>query len=126
MSCYVTSANVKLQKRRHYYYLLLRQPKLSYKSDGIIIICFTVNCCMRRTCWSFTTRGLCTVGQDEAVVLLECLQDETVPPPDVFHHIAMLYEQASQGSFQTQCFLSSVSFSEIDAERIFSFCFQCE
>jgi len=43
MSCYVTSANVKLQKRRHYYYLLLRQPKLSYKSDGIIIICCYVS-----------------------------------------------------------------------------------
>jgi len=54
---------------------------------------------MRRTCWSFTTKGLCTVGQDEVAVLLECLPDEAVPAPDVFHHIAMFYEQASQGSF---------------------------
>ena len=57
---------------------------------------------MRQTCWSFSTKGLCTVGQDEVVVLLECLPDETVPPPDVFHHIAMLYEQASQGSLHSE------------------------
>jgi len=57
----------------------------------------TVNCCMRRTCWSFTSRGLCTVGQDDVVILLESLPDETLPPPDVFQHIALLYDQASQG-----------------------------
>jgi len=52
---------------------------------------------MRRTCWSFTSRGLCTVGQDDVVVLMECLPDETLPPTDVFQHVALLYEQASQG-----------------------------
>ena len=53
---------------------------------------------MRRTCWSFTSRGLCTVGQDDIVILLEHLPDETVPPVDVLHHIALLYDQASQGA----------------------------
>ena len=70
--------------------------------ENVNVLCRgVVNCCMRRTCWNFTTRGLCTVGQDEVVVLLECLPDEFVPPPDVFHHIDMLYEQACQGGFWT-------------------------
>jgi len=62
------------------------------------VMCCAVNCCMRQTCWNITTRGLCTVGQDEVVILLERLPHETIPPQDVFHHIAMLYDQASQGS----------------------------
>jgi len=69
---------------------------VSYESI-VVVIYGAVSCCMRRTCWSFTSRGLCTVGQDDIVILLECLPDETLPPTDVFQHIALLYDQASQG-----------------------------
>ena len=53
---------------------------------------------MKRTCWSFTSQGLCSIGQDDIVFLLECLDGETVPPSEVFHHIALLSEQANQGT----------------------------
>ena len=37
-----------------------------------------------KLCWNFATRGLTSVGQDEVVVLLEVLEDEQLPPREVF------------------------------------------
>ena len=37
-----------------------------------------------KLCWNFATRGLTSVGQDEVVVLLEVLDDEQLPPREVF------------------------------------------
>ena len=58
---------------------------------------FLVDCCMHRMCWSFTTKGMRNVGQDELVILLEYLPEERILPLDVFHHLHLIYQQASQG-----------------------------
>ncbi|XP_064604177.1 zinc finger FYVE domain-containing protein 9-like isoform X2 [Liolophura sinensis] len=57
-----------------------------------------LDCCVHRQCWCFTSKGLCTVGQDEVVIVLECLQDEITLPMDIFHHLQSLYESASKGN----------------------------
>ncbi|XP_038066295.1 uncharacterized protein LOC119736358 [Patiria miniata] len=57
-----------------------------------------LNCCVNRTCWCFSTKGMATVGQDEIVIVLECLPDEKAIPKDIFHHLQSLYEQASRGT----------------------------
>ena len=75
-----------------------------------------LDCCVRRTCWSFTTSGMRWVAQDEMVILLEQesllvtaasgaaveaeseaeaeKQLESLPPADVFYHLLSIYEEA--------------------------------
>lgn len=72
-------------------HLLLVQVKL-----------LSLDCCVRRKCWSFTTNGMRWVAQDEIVILLEqeptASEDdsanETLPPSDVFYHLLSIYEDA--------------------------------
>ncbi len=52
---------------------------------------------MNRVCWCFTSKGMCTVGQDEIVIVLECLPDEKVVPRDIFCHLNSVYEEAGKG-----------------------------
>ena len=52
---------------------------------------------MKRRCWCFTTEGMCTVGQDEMVIVLECVDGETALPRDILVHFCSIYEDASQG-----------------------------
>jgi len=61
------------------------------------ILLFQVDCCLARTCWCFVTRGLCTVGQDEVIIVLECIPHEKELPRDVFTHLLSLYHQAARG-----------------------------
>jgi MAD (mothers against decapentaplegic) interacting protein len=44
------------------------------------------------------------VGQDEIVIILECLPDEATVPKDIFKHLNTLYQDASRGksSFSVQ------------------------
>jgi hypothetical protein len=37
------------------------------------------------------------VGQDEIVIILECLPDEATVPKDIFRHLNTLYQDASRG-----------------------------
>ena len=55
---------------------------------------------MQSTCWCFTTYGLRTVGQDEVVTLIECLQEDNIIPIDVFNHMNTLYEAAKSGDYR--------------------------
>ncbi|XP_029639814.1 uncharacterized protein LOC115214902 isoform X2 [Octopus sinensis] len=57
-----------------------------------------LDCCVNRTCWAFTTKGMCTVGQDEIVIVLECFQDEKMIPKDIFWHFHTVYEEAYKGN----------------------------
>lgn len=57
-----------------------------------------LDCCVNRTCWCFTTKGMCTVGQDEIVIVLECFPDEKTIPKDVFWHFHTVYEEAYKGN----------------------------
>ena len=62
----------------------------------------SLDCCVRRKCWSFTTNGMRWVAQDEIVILLEQeptaseegSADEALPPSDVFYHLLSIYEDA--------------------------------
>ncbi|XP_039286923.1 uncharacterized protein LOC111051534 isoform X2 [Nilaparvata lugens] len=63
-------------------------------------------CCVNRDCWCITSEGLACVGQDEIILVLECLPDEMIPPKDVFLLINSLYEDASKGNT-----VSELSFS---------------
>ncbi|XP_049783559.1 zinc finger FYVE domain-containing protein 9 [Schistocerca cancellata] len=56
-----------------------------------------LNCCVNRTCWCFSTIGMSSVGQDEIVIILECLPDESSVPRDIFTHLSTLYQEASRG-----------------------------
>ena len=47
--------------------------------------------------WNIATRGLCTVGQEEMVILLEVAPGEKHPPRDVFAFFHTVYQQANQG-----------------------------
>ena len=65
----------------------------------MIIIIFSVSCCVNRICWNITSKGLACVGQDEVVFLIETLPDETQIPKDVLIHINQLYVEATKGNF---------------------------
>ncbi|XP_071117294.1 zinc finger FYVE domain-containing protein 16-like isoform X1 [Haliotis cracherodii] len=64
----------------------------------VLVKILMLDCCVNRECWSFTTRGLCTVGQDEIVIILECFPDESRPARDIFCHFATMYEEAGKGN----------------------------
>lgn len=62
-----------------------------------------LDCCVRRKCWSFATSGMRWVAQDEVVILLEqesvtttdnSVEDELLPPADIFYHLFSIYEEA--------------------------------
>ncbi|PNF19407.1 Zinc finger FYVE domain-containing protein 9 [Cryptotermes secundus] len=57
-----------------------------------------LDCCVSRTCWCFSTSGMSCVGQDEIVIILECLPDEATVPKDIFRHLNTLYQDASRGN----------------------------
>lgn len=70
--------------------------RLSLDCDDDVCV-VAVDCCMDRVCWCFVTSGLCAVGQDEVVIVLERLPDEERIPSDVFYHICNLYHEAAKG-----------------------------
>lgn len=65
---------------------------------AVIVKIVNLDCCINRVCWSFTTKGMRSVGQDEIVILLECFPDEQTLPADMFLHLHSIYQQASQGN----------------------------
>jgi hypothetical protein len=58
------------------------------------------------------------VGQDEIVIILECLPDEATVPKDIFSHLNTLYQDAARGkssfsvqpSFSPQFFCTAICF----------------
>ena len=61
---------------------------------------------MNRVCWCFSTKGMCTVGQDEVVIVLECLPEEKIIPKDIFCHLHSVYEEANRGNLCTSIKIS--------------------
>ncbi|CAH1776117.1 unnamed protein product [Owenia fusiformis] len=80
------------------------------KNLFVLVKLLNLSCCVKRTCWCFTTRGLCTVGQEELVVVLESQPNETKLPKDIFAYINTMYENASKGN--TVSFLDNTLFTE--------------
>lgn len=58
---------------------------------------FVVNCCVNKTCWNVTSKGLDCVGQDEIILLIEALPDETRVPKDLLLFINQLRLEAMKG-----------------------------
>ncbi|XP_015598916.1 uncharacterized protein LOC107269512 isoform X2 [Cephus cinctus] len=61
-----------------------------------------LNCCVNRVCWNVTSRGLACVGQDEVILLVETLPDETQIPKDLLIHINQIYIEAIKGNTITE------------------------
>ena len=76
---------------------------------GHCFLILAVDCCVNRVCWCFTTRGMCTVGQDEIVVILEHLPEEDTIPMDIFRHLYHVYEEAGKGSLLLSHYIYKVS-----------------
>lgn len=58
----------------------------------------TLNCCVNKTCWNVTSKGLDCVGQDEVILLIEVLPDETRVPKDLLLFINQLHLEAMKGN----------------------------
>ena len=43
---------------------------------------------------------MCTVGQEEIVIVLECVPDEKTVPRDIFTHLHAVYEEAGNGMYR--------------------------
>ncbi|XP_046401258.1 zinc finger FYVE domain-containing protein 9 isoform X2 [Ischnura elegans] len=87
------------------------QPPVAFalsKNFFVLVKIITMDCCVNRVVWSFTTRGMRCVGQDEVVVLLDWLPSDKGPPRDIFRHLSALYEQASKGNTVTELGHSTV------------------
>ena len=66
-------------------------------ADGLCV-CVPVDCCVNRVCMCFSTKGMCTVAQDEIVIILQCLPDEKTVPRDIFVHLFNVYDSAAKGT----------------------------
>lgn len=62
----------------------------------------SVNCCVNKVCWCFTSDGLSSVGQDEIVIILEVEPEETNVPKDIFVHLNTLFMEAAKGNTVTE------------------------
>ena len=51
---------------------------------------------------------MCTVGQDEIVIVLECAAEDAIVPRDVFLHLQAVYEEASHGRLEHYPLLASI------------------
>ncbi|GFV83067.1 zinc finger FYVE domain-containing protein 9 [Trichonephila clavipes] len=56
-----------------------------------------MDCCFGNECWCFTSHGLCTVGQDEIMVVLQRLPGERNIPRDIFKLFTQIHDNASKG-----------------------------
>ncbi|XP_077274270.1 smad anchor for receptor activation isoform X2 [Temnothorax americanus] len=61
-----------------------------------------LNCCVNKICWNVTSRGLACIGQDEVILLVEVLPDETRIPKDLLIYINQLYFEAVKGNTMTE------------------------
>ncbi|XP_066996678.2 zinc finger FYVE domain-containing protein 16 [Anabrus simplex] len=61
-----------------------------------------LDCCVNRLCWCFSTIGMSSVGQDEIVIILEYLPEDTTIPKDIFHHLNTIYQDASRGNMVSE------------------------
>uniref|UniRef100_A0A0P4W5A0 FYVE-type domain-containing protein n=1 Tax=Scylla olivacea TaxID=85551 RepID=A0A0P4W5A0_SCYOL len=73
-----------------------------HKNLTVLVKLVKLECCVGVEVWNLATRGLCTVGQEELVVLLEVAPGETHPPRDLFAFFHTVYQQANQGNLVTE------------------------
>ncbi|XP_069952748.1 zinc finger FYVE domain-containing protein 16 isoform X3 [Cherax quadricarinatus] len=73
-----------------------------HKNLTVLVKMVKLECCVGVEVWNVATRGLCTVGQEEMVVLLEVSPGETHPPRDIFAFFHTVYQQANQGNLVSE------------------------
>lgn len=73
-----------------------------HKNLTVLVKLVKLECCVGVEVWNLATRGLCTAGQEELVVLLEVAPGETHPPRDLFAFFHTVYQQANQGNLVTE------------------------
>ncbi|XP_042216035.1 uncharacterized protein LOC121862108 isoform X6 [Homarus americanus] len=73
-----------------------------HKNLTVLVKMVKLECCVGVEVWNIATRGLCTVGQEEMVVLLEVAPGETHPPRDIFAFFHTVYQQANQGNLVSE------------------------
>lgn len=73
-----------------------------HKNLTVLVKMVKLECCVGVEVWNIATRGLCTVGQEEMVVLLEVAPGEKHPPRDIFAFFHTVYQQANQGNLVTE------------------------
>lgn len=56
-----------------------------------------MDCCYGKECWCFTSHGLCAVGQDEVMVILERTPGENILPRGIIKLFTHIYDSASKG-----------------------------
>ncbi|XP_054709295.1 zinc finger FYVE domain-containing protein 9-like [Uloborus diversus] len=67
------------------------------KNMHLFVKLIKLDCCFGKECWCFTSHGLCTVGQDEVMVILERLPEEKVVPRGILKLFSYIYDSASKG-----------------------------
>ncbi|CAB3361725.1 Hypothetical predicted protein [Cloeon dipterum] len=78
------------------------------KNLFVLVKIVNLNCCVHRTVWCLTTRGLRCEGQDEMVFILEARPDDRLPR-DIFAHILRVHSEASRGNTVTEMGHSTLS-----------------
>uniref|UniRef100_A0A0C9QJD0 ZFYVE9_2 protein n=1 Tax=Fopius arisanus TaxID=64838 RepID=A0A0C9QJD0_9HYME len=83
--------------------VLKREGSTKQRAEGQKSVMFSdVTCCVNKLCWNVTSRGLACVGQDEVILLVEALPDETQFPKDLLIHINQIYMEAVKGNTMTE------------------------
>ncbi|XP_066593560.1 zinc finger FYVE domain-containing protein 16 isoform X9 [Prorops nasuta] len=79
--------------------VLKREGTVRTRAEGSKSVIFSdVNCCVNKICWNFTSKGLACVGQDEVILLVEALPEETQLPKDLLMCINQIYLDAIKGN----------------------------
>ncbi|CAG2103339.1 unnamed protein product [Medioppia subpectinata] len=55
------------------------------------------SCCVKSEVWTFASKGMATIGQDEILVSLERLPEEDIFPRDIFRLFTTVYDSATKG-----------------------------
>lgn len=80
---------------------MLKNEKLTFAIQRNLLchvkVC-SMDCCINKLVWCFSTEGMITVGQDEIVILLEFVDNEKTVPKDVFLHLNNIYCDAVKGT----------------------------
>ncbi|KAG1662248.1 Zinc finger FYVE domain-containing protein 9 [Nymphon striatum] len=73
-------------------------PFIINNNLSVLMKIVNLDCCVNLVCWCFCTKGMCTIGQDEIVIVLHYLSNETDLPLDVFRHLSYIYDEAFKGN----------------------------
>ncbi|XP_042896619.1 zinc finger FYVE domain-containing protein 9 [Parasteatoda tepidariorum] len=68
------------------------------KNLHILVKLTKLDCCYGKECWCFTSCGFCSVGQDEVMIILERIPEETSIPRDIFKFFTLVYDNACKGT----------------------------